>query len=269
MNLSMTPHIGEPSPEVEMKPPWETFPTYERYTIGWRMGAGESYLYDWSDHVRSLPSDLQSRLHYLQQHRPAPLSWSDAVWSVLYPEREQREAPDALTIEDLLDLELVAHDAAYHTWLARPDEPRHPWEIFEGESPEATARYCTRELWFVSRWLTGHRHDLHASQVPSHWEPLTAQILTGEVGEVRPEHGLFTLAQMLCAGEVRPPWLVGLGVESHEDSFELDMGFCDAFQLWLMCAFDDRESLWRALPPADTIPAPWRSWLDAQVLSAL
>lgn len=251
-----------------MKPPWEAFPTYERYTIGWRMGPGESYLYDWADHVRSIPEDFQARLDYLRSHRPAPLSWSGLVLRTLYVQDEERQEVNPSTLAWLLELKLVEHDAAYQTWLLQQDAALYPWDIFGGESPEVAARYSTRELWFVSRWLVMHRHTLSAPHpIPSAWEPFATELQTGELGEVTMERGLFTLAQMLCAGEVRPPWSFGLSVESFEDSFELDMGFSDAFRLWLMCAFDDEVSLWRVLPPKDTIPTSWQGWLEEQLVT--
>ena len=35
-------------PHGDLAPPWERFPHYERYTIGWRMGSGEDWLGLWS-----------------------------------------------------------------------------------------------------------------------------------------------------------------------------------------------------------------------------
>jgi len=73
---------------IEMIPPWEEFPTYERYTIGWRMGPGEDYLYKWYRFIENLKDDYDTRLNYLRRHRPAPLNWGDTVLSVLYPKSE-------------------------------------------------------------------------------------------------------------------------------------------------------------------------------------
>ena len=247
-----------------MNPPWEEFPTYERYTIGWRMGAGESYLYAWSDYMKSIPRDFQSRLDYLQTHRPAPLTWSNTVLHTLYPDDVENHSLDPSTRQKLFDLELIQHDAAYQTWLAQQDALLYPWDIFEGESPETTARYCTREFWFVSRRLSAHRQSISTQPIPPAWKALSVPLQTGQVGEVRTDQGLLTLAHMLCAGEILPPWHHGLEVDSCEDSFELDMGFCDAFGLWLMSAFDDQKSLWDALPPKHTIPLRWQSWMENQ-----
>jgi hypothetical protein len=37
--------------EEEVAPPWQRFPTYPRFTIGWRMGEGEDWLIRWGRFV--------------------------------------------------------------------------------------------------------------------------------------------------------------------------------------------------------------------------
>jgi hypothetical protein len=59
----------------DLAPPWERFPTYERYTIGWRMGAGEDWLGLWHVFLKGLESSPEVRLAYLRRHLPAPISW--------------------------------------------------------------------------------------------------------------------------------------------------------------------------------------------------
>jgi hypothetical protein len=73
--------------------------------------------------------------------------------------------------------------------------------------------------------------------------------------------GLLSLAQMLSAGRVVPPWQLGLSPADFADTFDDDMGFVDAFRLWGMHAFDDREQLQRYLAPTG-VPAEWDGWAE-------
>ena len=64
---------------------------------------------------------------------------------------------------------------------------------------------------------------------------------------------------MLAAGWVTPPWELGLTLDDFTDSFEEDMGFVEAFRLWGMSSFDDREQLHRYLAKTNAPPA-WPPW---------
>lgn len=245
-----------------MVPPWEQFPTYERYTIGWRMGDGELYMHRWRDHVYDLPPDRASRLEYLRRYRPAPLNWWDEVLYVLDPHGTvDLEDDGAGQTRMLLELGLVEHDAAYTTWRGQRIGICWPWHL--SSTPVGAARHSTREFWFFSRQMvTVRRSDtVHLESIPAKWSEVGPQLLTGLLGEVDPTRGLLTLARMLCAGDVRPPWALGLDVDEFEDSFDADMGYCDAFRLWLMCAFDDDEYLRGMFDPRD-IPGSWSDWLE-------
>jgi hypothetical protein len=87
----MTMKISLSIDENNMIPPWEAFPTYERYTMGWRMGDGEDYFYDWHTFIEGLSNDYETRLNYLISHRPAPLNWCDHVFRVLCPEIDSKQ----------------------------------------------------------------------------------------------------------------------------------------------------------------------------------
>lgn len=69
----------------DLAPPWERFPDYERYTIGWRMGGGEEWMWARRLCVEQLGPDFETRAVYLRRHAPAPTSWADAVHGVLVP----------------------------------------------------------------------------------------------------------------------------------------------------------------------------------------
>lgn len=258
-----------PDDNHDMVPPWEAFPTYERYTLGWRMGSGEDYLYNWYAFIEKLSIDYQTRLNYLKSHRPAPLSWSDYVFDVLYPEIESEQEYGCSPAEtlNLLNLGLVEQDAAYHTWLQQQEGIVLPWLLFVSETPEAAARYNVREFWFFSRQLNTVRAqgNFKIADVPSKWQSVESQLITGRLGNIDPTNGLLTLARMLCAGTVQPPWELGLAPdECAADSFELDMGYLDAYRLWLMSAFDD-DILLRQMLEKTGIPDNWVEWLDKEI----
>src|SRR5579871_6192954 len=69
----------------DLAPPWERFPTYERYTIGWRMGTGEGWLDMWRVFLDDLDPALEVRLAYLKRHPPAPVTWASWVYAILHP----------------------------------------------------------------------------------------------------------------------------------------------------------------------------------------
>lgn len=244
----------------EMKPPWEVFPTYERYTIGWRMGVGEQYRYDWYDFLKTIPKKLQSRLAYLRRHRPAPINWGNSVYSVLYPDADYEDY-DKEKIPQLLELGVIEYDAAYNTWLKTQNEIVWPWTVFSG-GPQETARYSTRDFWFFSRQFKSETQHVNID-IPDAWQEIAKEIKTRKVGNVDLEKGLLTLAKMLCAGSVQPPWIFGLSLDDFEDNFEMDMGYVDAFRLWIMCSFDDGALLSDILKKF-SVPDDWQSWIDEQ-----
>src|SRR5262245_15804092 len=107
----------------DLDPPWERFPHYERYTIGWRMGSGEDWLHMWYRFLEDFDPTFEARLAYLRRHPPAPMNWSERVYGVLYPsapeedpEEEEDQAPKQRRA-GLLHLGLIASDAAYSIWL--------------------------------------------------------------------------------------------------------------------------------------------------------
>ena len=252
----------------DLTPPWERFPNYERYTIGWRMGEGEDWLSYWHVFLEDLDAAFEVRLAYLKRHPPAPVNWADRVYGVLHPSAKDEEedgddATDQLAVQrraELLHLGLIASDAAYPIWRSQQQGVRWPWE--SDEPPETVARYWTRDLWFWSRQVAELRGSAAwvSPQVPENWQPCAGSIETGRVPTLDPRQGLLSLAQMLSAGRVVAPWQLGLGPDDFTDSFEMDMGFVDAFRLFVMSAFDDREHLQRYLSAAG-MPASWDEWV--------
>lgn len=251
----------------DLAPPWEAFPTYERMTIGWRMGAGEAWLGFWGAFAEQLDPSFDARLAYLKRHAPAPVSWAASVFRVLHPAAADEDLDDdadaaraAERRAELYRLELIGSDVAFATWLGQQRGVRWPWD--DGETPEDAARYRTRDLWFWSRQVGGLRAGpgWRAPAVPEAWQACAAPLADGLAGELELDRGLLSLARMLSAGSVSAPWQLGLRLDDFADSFELDMGYVDAFRLWGMAAFDDREHLQRYLD-ATAMPPPWASWI--------
>lgn len=253
--------------QTDVVPPWEQFPAYERYTIGWRMGTGEDYLHHWYAFIEMLPNDYDTRFTYLKRHRPAPLSWGDMILTVLYPETESDQG-FGCSHEDilkLLGLGLVEHDAAYQTWLTQQSTIVWPWSWPVSQTPQNAARYRTREFWFFSRHLNAKREigDLELDNIPIAWQRFETQLRTGQLGDVDLSQGLLTLGQMLCAGLVKPPWVFDLSLDDFTDTFAMDMGYVDAFRLWTISAFDDHQLL-RELLQETQVSEEWADWVHKQ-----
>ena len=260
----------------DLAPPWEVFPSYARYTIGWRMGAGESWLSLWGAFLRErLEPTFQARLAYLRRHPPAPFTWGGSVYRVLYPDcidpDTLEEGEEEITLnarrQELVDRGLIAPDASYVTWLGQQRGViTWPWEGSPSRGPEEEARHRTRELWFWSRQLemVRARAGWEPPQVPAHWAACEEAIATGQTGPLDLSRGLLSLAIMLSAGDLLPPWKVGLSLGDFKDSFEPDMGYVDAYRSWVMDAFDD--PLVYGVHLAEHAPSePWRVWLEEHV----
>jgi hypothetical protein len=255
----------------DLAPPWEQFPNYERYTIGWRMGSGESWLGMWGVFLEDFDPAFEARLAYLKRHPPAPINWAERVYDVLYPshdkddedEGEAQAQIEAQRRAELLHLGLIASDAAYPIWRSQQQGVRWPWK-FGGETPETTARYMTRNLWFWSRQVAELRSATawKPPEVPAEWQSCAEPLTTGKLPPLDLRQGLLSMAQMLSAGRVVPPWQLGLRVEDFADSFEMDMGYVDAFRLWMMSAFDDREHFRRCI--GTEVPKNWEDWITEQ-----
>ena len=99
--------------------------------------------------------------------------------------------------------------------------------------------------------------------MPGSWKNVETQLLTGNIGDIDQTQGLLTLAQMFCAGSIKPPWTLGLSPDDFTDSLEMDIGYSDAFRLWMISAFDD-DILLREILNKTKIPSEWVDWVDEQ-----
>jgi hypothetical protein len=69
-----------PNPEIPsfdeqglMRPPWQKFPNIPHGSIGWRMGAGESYSDDFREWLESQPESIKS---LMREKYPLPDGWT-------------------------------------------------------------------------------------------------------------------------------------------------------------------------------------------------
>ena len=47
---------------------------------------------------------------------------------------------------------------------------------------------------------------------------------------------------MLCVGKIIPPWKRKLSLDDYKEEYS-EIGYVNAYSLWLMCVFDDDLSL--------------------------
>lgn len=239
----------------ELAPPWARFPEYERGTIGWRMGPGETWWGLWRVFLERF-EDSDQLVSYLHRHPKAPHSWGDVIHHHLFPEEEW--GLDSEVVARLKELQLVDSDVAYRTWRNNLEQLWWPWERME--TPEKAARYLTRDTWFWSRRASELR-DSGELDLPDPGEPWTEWVQaarTGEVPDLEGRSGLTNLSLMLAAGRVIPPWVSGLGPPG-DLNVEMTMDDSEAFYLWLLSAFDDLPHLDRYLQEWEA-PANWREW---------
>lgn len=260
----------------ELPPPWSVFPSYTRYTIGWRMGIGESYLWAWRDWYKATLSTPEARQAYLRRQRPAPVTWADHVCDVLQPERDRWEV-SAEQRAHLLALGFIAPDAAYLNWRAMQKEiPPVPW--LGGSDPASETRYNERLFTFQARCWAEHRAagsmqawlSSHPKPPPA-WRPVRDALQAACAdGLVEPAHGFARLAAELAAygGFARPPWAVGVSAERYAECYDLDAHYADAWALWASSTFEDQPSWQAYLEPHPPPDGRWAALLAQQIAIA-
>lgn len=76
--MQIRDELAKDSPYNELanplSPPWIKYPDIPRYSIGWRMGAGEGYMCEWGPWYNGLSPSGQQKY---QQMNPPPDEWSD------------------------------------------------------------------------------------------------------------------------------------------------------------------------------------------------
>src|SRR5215510_13236177 len=61
----------------DLLPVWIRYPQIPRYSIGWRMGAGESYMWVWDEWADKL--ERGQLVEYFKRYLPIPNDWIDWV----------------------------------------------------------------------------------------------------------------------------------------------------------------------------------------------
>lgn len=77
----------------DIPPPWVYAPNFHPYSIGWRMGSGESHLmilFEWLDQQNL---NFDERLNYLKKY-PAPARWYQWIISFLWDDVDPYDFED-------------------------------------------------------------------------------------------------------------------------------------------------------------------------------
>lgn len=237
------------------------------------MGYGEDWLGYLHVFLDRLGPERETREAWLRRHPPAPHTWAN--WIAQLFGLTDDSTIDEDTVAEFAAAGLIAPDAAYETWAARTPAEQAPWDW--SETPALAARYSTREFAFWSRRANPPSPTARAApaEVPRAWRSFFARHLDGaseseglDQGLDRDlDRGLDALAQFLATGQPPAPWALGLPVSSFTDSFADDIGYTDAYRLWLMSAFDDRQTFAAYARTQPAAPADWQAWLDAELPS--
>ena len=263
----------EPSAEPELEPPWSAYPWIQYGSIGWRMGCGEDYLYQWFPYVRAHLPEFPSALAYLQRHPRAPRGWSSFLVSWLRP-LAQANPRGALELDrtQVDALGLVGDDVAYPVYVRnaqRDGGVTAPWTWrVAAESPAKGWRYLTREIGWWTRWLATECADRTAwldaqPAPPATWSPVVAAVhgrradspwasLTGGAERLIP--------LTVMHGTLPPPWLGGHPPRDaivYDDNQADDV---DRWVWWLFATFDDPAS-WRGYLTRWPPPSVWQDAL--------
>ncbi len=66
----------------DVPPPWVCYPNYHPYSMGWRMGSGETHIMVLNDWLDEQNFNYEERLNYLKKY-PAPPRWYARIISFL------------------------------------------------------------------------------------------------------------------------------------------------------------------------------------------
>lgn len=140
--------------KIIMPPPWLAAPSIERYSIGWRMGAGEYYLCRFRDWLESLNSE--ERTSY-QDLFPEPIFWS-GWWADEDSDEDDEDYDDASADYMQHDQYLIetwqAHGQAKYSraWLQQAITQGHHAELLlfwghQNTKDEHLTQSCLSQWW--------------------------------------------------------------------------------------------------------------------------
>lgn len=93
-------------------PPWRKHPELERYSMGWRMGYGESYMDVWRYWAKA--RSREELVEYFRRYAPVPVEWADWVAYKLKLDMDPRAPRTA--VEQVAAAGLVELDAWLKYW---------------------------------------------------------------------------------------------------------------------------------------------------------
>jgi hypothetical protein len=262
--------------EREPIPPWERYPSLGRYSLGWRMGSGESYWMRWSAFMTAQVHGADEAIAYFGRHALAPRTWRDVVAGYLSPDDAELDDDGQLSPAVAAQIEaagLVGDDVAYPTFVRNAEREggmTAPWTWrVADEGPDPAFRYCVRELGWWTRWLVsacGDRAAWLAAQppAPAAWAALLPAVLGTEDRNVGPWRDLgagsaVLVRAMLVHGALPPPWL-GAHPPLEALDWNDDANNRDRWAWWVFDTFEDIAS-WRAYLDRWPPPADWEQAL--------
>lgn len=137
-----------------MPPPWLAYPEIERYSIGWRMGYGEDYMWRFSDWLDSLSPEEQKEY---QDLFPEPVTWK-GWW-------EDEDYCEVFTYGDFC-IPLWQPSGVPACTRARlmqeaADGKQHTFCLFWGHQPSKDGRItksCFSQWWFLQEQFCAVAH---------------------------------------------------------------------------------------------------------------
>jgi len=109
----------EMTPQGDLLPVWLRYPQIQRYSMGWRMGYGESYMWAWDVWADSM--QREQLVAYFKRYLPIPLDWIDWVADRLgFPSVGKAIVLGEGGIEDVLWLEEqgLVNYSEFKDWFA-------------------------------------------------------------------------------------------------------------------------------------------------------
>jgi len=115
---------SEMTPKGDLLPVWIRCPQIPRYSIGWRMGGGESYMSAW--HTWADKMERGQLVEYFKRYLPIPNDWIDWVANYLgFPDVGHAVFSGEGSIEDVkwLDEQGLVNYSDFKTWFEnRPEK---------------------------------------------------------------------------------------------------------------------------------------------------
>ena len=100
-------------------PPWIKFPQIPRYSIGWRMGYGESYMWAWDEWSNRFSKE--QLVEYFKKNFPIPIEWLDWVanhmgFEILPADESESSKNDVYTGVKWLEKQGLADFSKFEKW---------------------------------------------------------------------------------------------------------------------------------------------------------